>query len=66
MGQELTESDGHVHADLALKTRVKELGARGHFKVISPVMIGAQSKDLVDSRRVLAWKEVDGVKKVKP
>ena len=33
-----------------------------HFKVPSPKKIGAESTDLVDTRWVLTWKEVDGVK----
>ena len=34
-------------------------------KIFSPVMTGAQPKDLGDTRYVITWKEVDGKKKEK-
>ena len=37
----------------------------GDFRVLSPVNSGTQSKDLVDTRWVPAWKEDDGEKTVK-
>ena len=59
--QELTGVAERVHADLARKVEERELEARGQFKVSSPEELGAQSKDLVSTRWVLTWMEVDGV-----
>ena len=65
LGQELTEAEERVRADLAQKAKVRELEAWGQYKVSPPGEMGAQSKDLADTLWVLTWKEVDGVKKVK-
>ena len=44
---------------------MRELEARRQPEVFSPEEMGAQSKDPVDTRWVLTWKEVGGVKTVK-
>ena len=38
---------------------------KGERKVYSPVRVGTQTKDVVDTRWVLSWKEVDGGETVK-
>ena len=65
MGQELTEGDERTFSDLAKTAKAKELEAWGHFRVLPPMQPGTKQKDLVDTRCVLTWKEVDGVKTVK-
>ena len=49
----------------ALKEKGRELQAWEHFRVFSPVKPGTQPKDLVDTRWVLTWKEVEGEKTVR-
>ena len=60
--RKLTEVEERVHADLARKAKERELEARDQFKVSPFVKMGTQPKEMVDARRVLVWKEVDGVK----
>ena len=61
----MTDSEERVHADALLLARVEELEAWEQSKVFSPVKIGAQAEDLVDTPWALTWKEVDGVKTAK-
>ena len=61
---ELSESEGRALADIAQKAKAGVLEAWEQLKVPPPVKMGAQSKDSVDTRWVLTWKEVDGVKTV--
>ena len=61
----MKKAAGRAHADLAHKAKERKLGAREQFEDPSPVKLGAQSKGSVDTRCVLTWKEVDGVKTVK-
>ena len=49
-----------MRADLVKLAKGKEMDARKQFKVYSPVQIGTQTKDVVDTRWVLTWKETDG------
>ena len=63
--QELTESEESAHAGHVLMASVGELGAREQFKGFSLVRMGAESRDLVDTRWVLTWKGADGVKTAK-
>ena len=65
LGQEWTEDEERSFADLVNKAEVRELEARKQFKVSSPERMGAQSKDSADTRWVLTWKEVDGLKTAK-
>ena len=51
-----------MHADLVRGAKERELGAWKQFKVFSLVQMGAQIKDVVDTRWVLTWKEVEGKK----
>ena len=59
------EAAERMHADLARRAKERKLEAWGQFNVSSPEKMGTQSKDMVDTRWVLTWKEVDGVKTAK-
>ena len=50
-----------VHADHVRKAKAREVGAWEQVKVSSPVKIGAESKEMVDTRSAPTRKEVDGV-----
>ena len=63
-GQELTEAEERVRADLAQRAKERELEAWGRFKGLPPAKMGAKSKEMADTRWVLAWKEVGGAKTV--
>ena len=60
-GQELTKVEECAHADHVRKAKTREVGAWERFKVSSPVKMGAESKEMVDTRWVPTRKEVDGV-----
>ena len=62
LGGELTEGKERAQADLLGKAKDGELGAWWQFKVPPPEKIGAQTKDVVDTRRALTWKEAGGKK----
>ena len=47
----------------AAKTR--ELDSLGKFQVFSPIALGKVSKEVVDTRWVLTWKDVEGKRTVK-
>ena len=64
-GQQSTEGEEHTFSDLVREAKVRELAKWGNFRVSSPAKCGTQPKDLVDTRWVLTWKEVDGEKTVK-
>ena len=64
-GRGLTEEVERNFADLVYKAKAKELEAWEQFKVSPSEKKGAQSKELVDTRWALTWKEVGGVKTVK-
>ena len=65
VGRELTEGGERLHADLARQAKEQELDAWNQFKFFSPVKKDPQSKDVVDTRWVLTWKEVEGAKTAK-
>ena len=52
-GQDSTENRGRALGDLARMAEVRELEAWGQFEVFSPERLGAQLKDLVDTRWML-------------
>ena len=54
-----------MHAGLAGKVKGREPDAWNQFDVFSPVEMGSQKKDVVDTRWVSAWREVGGMKTVK-
>ena len=62
LGQELTEVEERAHADLARMAIEWELESWEQFKAPPLVKMETQSKDLVDTRWVLTWREADGVK----
>ena len=62
LGQESTEAEGRVRADLARKARRRELEKWEPFKAFSLVRMGARSKEMADTRWAVTWKKVDGVK----
>ena len=64
-GQELTEGEERAFSDLVKKAKERELEAWEQLRVFSPIQPGTQQENLVDTRWVLAWKEVDGVKTAK-
>ena len=64
--QESTKGGDRTSADPGNKAKVGELGAWEHFRVFSPEKSGARSEDLVDTRPVRTWQEVDGEKRRKP
>ena len=49
----MTEAEERAHADLARKARRRKLEAWEQFKAFPPAKMGAQSKEMVDSRWVL-------------
>ena len=65
LGRGLAEAEDRAHADTAQRAEVGKLEAREQFKASSPVNMGAQSTNLVDTTRMLSWKGVDGAKTVK-
>ena len=65
LGKELTESEARTFSDLAHEAKVRESEAWAHFWVFSLVQPGTQSRDLVDTRWALTWKEFEGEKTIK-
>ena len=59
-GQEPSEEGERMHADLVRKAKERKLDEWEQFKVFSPVRMGAQAKDVVDTRRALTWEVVEG------
>ena len=64
LGQELAEEAERHFADLVNKAKAREIEEWEPFKV-SPGKQGAQTEDLVETRRAPTWEEVGGVKTVK-
>ena len=64
LGQELTEGGKRTFSDLVKTPKARELEAWEHFRVFSLVQLDTQQIDRVDTRRVLTWNQVDGVKNV--
>ena len=62
LGQELAGEEERAQTDLVTKAKERELDAWERLKVYSPVHVGTQAKDVVDTRWVLTWKEVGGKK----
>ena len=60
--RELTRGEERVRANLVGRATERELGVLEQFKVPPPAKIGAQTEDVVDTRRVSTWKEGDGKK----
>ena len=50
LGRELTEVGERVHVDLVRKAEERCFGVWEQFSVSPPVEVGAQSKDMVDTR----------------
>ena len=65
LGQELTEAEERAHAHLARKAQARELEAWGQFKVFSPVKMGAQSEEIVDTLWAPTCRGMDGMKTAK-
>ena len=55
-GQELTEVEEILHADLVRDAQAKRVSARTQFKVLKPLQEGSISKAEVNTRWVLTWK----------
>ena len=64
-GQELTEEAERWHADPAREAKERKLVAWKQFKVLMPVKMDSQSKDVVDTRWALTWREAGGAKTVR-
>ena len=62
LGRKLSEGGEVLHADLVRDARVKELDAWGSSKVLKLLKAGNARNTAVDTRWVLRWKTVDGVK----
>ena len=58
--QELTGEAERAHADLVRKEKGRELEAWKQSKVYSPVQMGTEARDEVDTRWAPTQKEVDG------
>ena len=65
LGQELSAQEEHLHAGLVASAKTKDLDAWGKFKIFTLVCSSSLPKSSVDSRWVLTWKMVDGVKSAK-
>ena len=59
-GQESSEEEERLHADLARKADERKLDEWDQFEVFSPVKMGAQAEDVVNTRWALTWKVVGG------
>ena len=60
LGQELAKVDDRAHADLLRMAKERKVDASKKLKVLPPVQMDAQPKDVADTRWVLTWKEVGG------
>ena len=58
--QKLTALAERVRADLARKADVGEWDAWREFKVPEPVHMGAQNKDVADTRWMITWEGAEG------
>ena len=65
LGQELTPDEELQCPEMVQDGKERELNAWKQFNVFSSVDDGSVTKKIIDSRWVLTWKMVDGVKKVK-
>ena len=65
LGQESPEEEERLRADLVRKAKERGLDPWKQFKVFPPVEIGSRSRDVVDTRWVLALREVRGGETVK-
>ena len=59
-GQESSQGEERLHADLVRKANERKLDEWEQFKVFSPVKMGAQAEDVVNTRWALTWKVVGG------
>ena len=64
-GQELSQDEERQFATEVIAAKNRELDAWGKFQVFSPISSGKVSKDVVDTRWVLTWKDVEGKRTVK-
>ena len=62
MGQELTEAEEKMRADLARDAMGRELGAWKQFKGFELLQQGCNSQSVTKSRRALTLDMVDGKK----
>ena len=65
LGQGLAEEAERAHADLVKMAKRRESDAGKQLEVHSPARSGAQTKDVVDTRRVPTCEEVGSEQKVK-
>ena len=66
-GQDLTEAEARLHADLLSKARGRELDVWEQLKVSSPVGMGAQAEEVMGARWALTWEEeAEGKKTARP
>ena len=63
-GQESTEEEERLHADLERTAKERELGFRKQFEVLPPANMAPQSKDVVEARWVLTSRNAGGTKTV--
>ena len=64
-GQELSVDEERRFAAEVDAAKTRELDAWGKFQVFSPVLSGKVTKDVVDTRWVLTWKDLEGKRTVK-
>ena len=65
LGQELSQEEDEMRADLAREGKRRELEAWGEFDAFSPLSACKVQKQLVDTRWALTWKMVEGRECVK-
>ena len=63
--QELSVDEERRFATEVEAAKNRELDAWGKFQVFSPVPFGTVTKDVVDTRWVLTWKDLEGKRTVK-